>query len=753
MDAIQPLLREEGESKVAAMTRFLNDIRHGLVRHRLMLFLRMLRRLVQEHGQPDFIVVEAVRTLAFSTKKKDEHKRDQAKKREKREQVFAKLKDEDQATSKDAIRRYQLADETGFICPFCGKPFEQAELYNGDVDISHLYPQSLAPCNEFYNLTIAHPRCNRTDMEDKVPREAFGADPIWPSLEKHARDHFRGKKLELFLAKSREDAEKLIESKAPLAATAYISKMVRRLALIELDWLGEDGRDPTNKEGNIPSRQFLVTNGEITARFRQAWELNEILHPAIPAVSDDEWNAMNSDEREAYKESRKKRFEKNRGDHRHHGLDAMVIACTWPAYAQRVHNATKDWQDKGWWHLDPVKKRLMARHPLFPNYQPMKEAVAGWMDRLIAESRIKHHASQSKHKQSCKTMFFSQRPDPKKPGQNFYLMREKLADISPKDLRLRKVYPPSLSDYLYTAWDCYLGNLCTYTEKAAHIFARSFDSRTPLKHADKEFAKRLEWADFLAWTDDQDRDPILAAKEAESRITLNPKALPEFRREDDSSVTVQMPEAEKLLKTMPEDFQKRICFAHYQRWREKPTGDFEFPAAVKIPIVRVRYRQPVSDNSVSKGPKSMPGYAGGRVYLKRGQLREVRLMPIVRGPGVIPVFVPQWRNDKTFAANDYDASAKPALVIRKDSVLRLVKDYSERYRAGDYLVVAFGEVQLHLTQAHVANTKEARVANNLPASGFQAYWHLLIPALGFEYPKNAAVSEELENDEEDDNET
>jgi len=58
------LLREDGESKEAAMSRFLNDIRHGLVRHRLSLFLRVLRRLVKGHGQPDFIVVEAVRTLA-----------------------------------------------------------------------------------------------------------------------------------------------------------------------------------------------------------------------------------------------------------------------------------------------------------------------------------------------------------------------------------------------------------------------------------------------------------------------------------------------------------------------------------------------------------------------------------------------------------------------------------------------------------------------------------------------------------------
>jgi len=49
------------------------------------------------------------------------------------------------------------------------------------------------PCKEYYNLTIAHTKCNRTDMEAKIPREAFGADPLWPAIEANARKRFFGK--------------------------------------------------------------------------------------------------------------------------------------------------------------------------------------------------------------------------------------------------------------------------------------------------------------------------------------------------------------------------------------------------------------------------------------------------------------------------------------------------------------------------------------------------------------------------------
>jgi hypothetical protein len=428
----------------------------------------------------------------------------------------------------------------------------------------------------------------------------------------------------------------------------------------------------------------------------------------------------------------------------------MVISCTWPAYAQRVHNATKDWEEKGWWYFDAVKKRLMARHPLFVTYEPMRKATAEWMQRIVGENSVQHHASQSRHKQAYKTSFFSRRPDPANISEHLYLMREKLVDISPKDLRLGKVHPSSLSDYLYAAWVGYLNQLYSYVEKAAQLFVKTLDSQPNLKQAPKEFAKRLEWSDFNVWMQNQSREPVLAAEEASSRITLNPKALPEFRVNNTGGLEVRMPEPERLLKTMPEDFQRRLCFSHYQQWLHVRPDDFRFPSQVKIPIVRVRYKQPVNDNSVAVGPKTIPGWNGEHVYIKRDGYWEVRLMPYACGPGVVPVFVPRWRKDKPFSAYEFDAKAEPLLIIRKDQMLKLERDYSAAYPAGEYLVEVLGEHQVTLAKAHVANTNEARLANDFPATGFKPYWHKLIPALGFQFPKAVKVAEESNEEEEDD---
>ena len=48
--------------------------------------------------------------------------------------------------------------------------------------------------------------------------------------------------------------------------------------------------------------------------------LNQLLNPLPPGKS---WENLSEEEREQQQQ-------KNRGDHRHHAIDAMVIACTLP---------------------------------------------------------------------------------------------------------------------------------------------------------------------------------------------------------------------------------------------------------------------------------------------------------------------------------------------------------------------------------------------------------------------------------------
>ena len=85
IDPPQPILRRKDENAEQALNRYLADIKHPLVRHRLVLFRRLFMQLVSRYGQPDMIVLEAVRSLALGQKAKNELNKRNEKFRKERE--------------------------------------------------------------------------------------------------------------------------------------------------------------------------------------------------------------------------------------------------------------------------------------------------------------------------------------------------------------------------------------------------------------------------------------------------------------------------------------------------------------------------------------------------------------------------------------------------------------------------------------------------------------------------------------------
>jgi 5-methylcytosine-specific restriction endonuclease McrA len=423
----QPLLRRPDESSDDALNRYLREIRHPLVRHRLLLYSNLLKKLVAKYGEPDFVVVEAARKLAEGNKARERRKnRDLANKQE-RLHALDNLSENREAISRQAVLRYRLWKEANERCPYCQQSIGNKALFT-EADIDHIVPHSRVDCNEFYNLTVAHMKCNRELKQDRTPYEAFSNTPLWQGIQDFARDHFTGKKRELFLS---PDAESIIEEKADIQHTAYIARAVRHVTLIQLNWLGEDGRDPVI-EKQSPSLRFQVTNGQLTSRLRNAWGLNQLLHPQISRERQD---AMTPEQRQ---ESREKTAQKNRGDLRHHALDAMVIASTLPWLAHRTHGAKDEAGNVGWWTQDE-KKRSKAANPVDLNYLKAKQ--------IIESVEIRPHVSRSQHRQAYNTTLYARK------GPDAYVAREVFTGLKPKDLK--DLYPREFSHYCRAAWNRY----------------------------------------------------------------------------------------------------------------------------------------------------------------------------------------------------------------------------------------------------------------------------------------------------------
>lgn len=632
VDPPQPILQRATESRAKALHRYLREIRHPLVRHRLILFQQLLEKLEKEFGIPDLVVMEAVRSLALCPKKKRElNKRNEAHRKEREDAVDA-LKLEKQSTSKKATQRFRLWKEVKGVCPFCHNAIHQADLYNGNADIEHMVPRHRVDSNEWINLTVGHLKCNREIKSERTPFEAFGSAANWPELKDHAEQCFRGRKLEIFLS---PDAEQLLENKADLQHTAYIARVSRHVTLLQFNWLGEDGRDPTPEKQN-PALSFQVTNGHLTSRLRRAWGLNQILHPITDGRR---WEDLSEEEQKQLKQ-------KNRGDHRHHALDAMVITCTLPWLAHRGAQARDPLTgEDGWWQLDESTQRIRAANPVFPKEGEMHRVAVAQMEKLV----VQHHTSRSNHKKAYFTTLYG------KKGENTYVAREPLGKRTPKNLG--DIYPPALADYCQTAW---------------------------LRYAD-------EAADLEA----------------------------------------ELKQAQKELRGLPAAFEAKLCFSHFQRWREaakEGEDHFNWPSQIKIPITKVKVIGVKDDTAVA------PASPGTHAYVKRGGFKEVRIHPSEDGKRWVPVFVPFVKHDQPVAAEAWDKNANPVRIIRRGDTINLKNGSGPSNPPGLYRVASTMQKQIHLLPVNIANSKEALLASGFLANGANIRWPTFFTAMAHELP-------------------
>jgi hypothetical protein len=461
VDPPQPILRRKGENPEQALNRYLADIKHPLVRHRLVLFRRLLGQLTSRHGQPDMLVLEAVRSLALGQKAKNELNKRNEQFRKERELARGDLVEAGKSATRKAITRYRLWKEAQSNCPFCGEKITQEQIHNGLADIEHLVPRAIVDCNEFYNLTVAHVKCNRELKGEQTPFVAFASKPEWPMLKANAERCFAGRKLEIFLS---PNAEELIEQKSDLQHTAYIARVIRHISLIQLGWLNEKGRDPTPERQN-PALNFQVTNGQLTSRLRKAWGLNQILHPLPPSKR---WDELPEEEQQQF-------TEKNRGDLRHHALDAMVICCTLPWLAHRTHGATDEFGRHGWWTQDE-KQRSKAANPVFPSEGQMHEVVKEEIEKVI----VQHHVSRSNHQQAYATTLYA------KKAKDTYVAREVFTTLTPKNLG--SIWPKDFAFYCEAAWTHYVEespDIDTELKKAKGCLPDSFASKLCFSHFQK----------------------------------------------------------------------------------------------------------------------------------------------------------------------------------------------------------------------------------------------------------------------------
>ena len=262
-----------------------------------------------------------------------------------------KWSDSQKMPDKAELQRYKLWLDQQYRSPYTGRNIPLGKLFTSEYEIEHIIPQSRYFDNSYSNKVICEASVNKLkdrqlgyefiqnhhgeivdgdikilSVEDyeKLVKETYGNNPT------------KMKKLLL------EDIpDQFIERQ--LNDTRYISKFIKSL-LSNIVREEHNG----NLEQESTSKNLIVCTGGVTDYLKKDWGINDVWNRIIlPRF--ERMNQLTNDTRYTTISKNghiipcvpfelEKGFNKKRLDHRHHAMDAIVIACTTREHVNLINN-------------------------------------------------------------------------------------------------------------------------------------------------------------------------------------------------------------------------------------------------------------------------------------------------------------------------------------------------------------------------------------------------------------------------------
>ena len=320
-----------------------NSLRQPVVEKILNQMIHVVNAVQKEYGNPDEIRVELARELRQSQEERNKTYSELKKRELKNNKIREELEAYKIRATRNNIIKYHLfseiddtASRVNATCVYCGKifGFTDAMLGNG-IDVEHIIPQQLRFDDSQSNKTLAHRACNLEKgnntaydyMSSKSPSE-FEA-----YLERVKEFHER----KLFSYTKRNN---LLTPAAKLKDSNFITRQLQETRFI------------SKKSIEILTRtcrEVHVTTGKITEYLRRIWGWNDVLMrlqlPKYKALGLSKTEQRQGPDGHYYTEEIIPGWSK-RKDHRHHAIDALVVACTKQGFIQRLNTLhAKETQD------------------------------------------------------------------------------------------------------------------------------------------------------------------------------------------------------------------------------------------------------------------------------------------------------------------------------------------------------------------------------------------------------------------------
>ncbi len=307
---------------------------------------KVVNTLIRLYGLPEQIVVELARDLNKSPDEKRELERTQKKNQDENEAIRKELEKLGQPTTYDNRLRLRLFKELGAspVCVYTGRRIGVSSLFSNEFQVDHILPLSATLDDGYANKVLVHQSANKYKAK-RSPFEAFGASAdgySWDDILKRAEILPKNKQRRFSPEAMEEDGERKDFLARQLIDTQYLARVAKQY----LDVICAD---------------VWVTPGRLTGLLRGKWNLNSILSDS---------------------------GKKERTDHRHHAVDAAVIATTDRSLLQRVSTSAARAEDQD---LDRYFEDFPEPWPSF------REELVTAVQKLVVSHKPDHGTGSALH--------------------------------------------------------------------------------------------------------------------------------------------------------------------------------------------------------------------------------------------------------------------------------------------------------------------------------------------------------------------
>lgn len=297
--------------------------------------------------------------------------------------------------TRSEILKYKLWLDQKYCSPYTGQPIPLAKLFTHEYEIEHIIPQSRYIDDSFQNKVICEAEVNK--LKDRLLGKEFinrhhgeivtcsgGRTVTIQSVEGYeefVKKHYSGNRAKLRNLLLEDIPDGFIERQ--MNDTRYISRYIMGL----LSNIVREEVAPGVFEEESTSKNLIACNGSITTRLKKDWGLNDVWNNIIlprfirlnEICKTDRFTCTNAEGHVIpdMPDELLKGFSKKRIDHRHHAMDAIVIACATRSHVHLLNNEAAKSSNKA------------IRHQLSHKLRRYEKIIINGEERLVAKEFLK----------------------------------------------------------------------------------------------------------------------------------------------------------------------------------------------------------------------------------------------------------------------------------------------------------------------------------------------------------------------------